>query len=56
VAAILTEAAPGQVYGVSGDEYAIVMPGTSIEQAFLRMEELRCRVVDARERFGLVRA
>lgn len=53
VASILTEAAPGAVYGVSGDEYAIVMPGTSLEQAFLRMEELRRRVLESHERFGL---
>lgn len=53
MASILTEAAPGEVYGVSGDEYAILMPGMILEQAYLRSEELRRRVVEARERFGL---
>jgi diguanylate cyclase (GGDEF)-like protein len=50
---ILKEGAPGQVYAISGDAYAVLMPRATIEQAFLRMEELRCRVGEARERFGL---
>src|SRR5262249_5389286 len=49
----LKETAPGQPHGISGDAYAILMPGTSIEQAFLRMEELRRRVGEAGGRFGL---
>jgi diguanylate cyclase (GGDEF)-like protein len=50
---ILDEAAPGAVYEISGDAFGIVMPGQSLEQAFLQMEDLRCQVAEARERFGL---
>jgi diguanylate cyclase len=53
LASILTEAAPGEAYQLSGDEFAIRMPGMSLERAFLRMEELRCQVADARKQFGL---
>jgi diguanylate cyclase (GGDEF)-like protein len=41
---LLSEAAPGSVYHLSGDEFAIVLPGQSLEQAFLRMETLRASV------------
>jgi diguanylate cyclase (GGDEF)-like protein len=50
---ILKDAVPGQAYEISGDAFAVLMPRVTIEQAFLRMEELRCRVGEARERFGL---
>jgi diguanylate cyclase (GGDEF)-like protein len=53
LASILSETAPGEAYGLSGDEYAIRMPGMSLERAFLRMEDLRRQVADAREQFGL---
>src|SRR5437667_4728211 len=41
VTTMVKDAASGQAYGISGDAYAILMPGTTVEQAFLRMEELR---------------
>src|SRR3954469_24026184 len=41
LAALLKEAAPTLVYHLSGDEFAITLPGLSLEQAFLRMEALR---------------
>src|SRR3954451_15222080 len=44
LAALLKEAAPASVYHLSGDEFAIVLPGLSLEQAFLRMETLRASV------------
>ncbi|HJZ49109.1 MAG TPA: diguanylate cyclase [Roseiflexaceae bacterium] len=50
--ALLKEAAPASVYHLSGDEFAIVLPGLSLEQAFLRMEALRA-TVEASERFDL---
>lgn len=53
LATLLAEPAPGAAYRIAGDEFAIVMPGLSLEQAFLRMEELRRRVEAAAERFGL---
>jgi diguanylate cyclase (GGDEF)-like protein len=49
----LKEAAPGHVYEIAGDAFALVMPGTSVEQAFLRMEELRRMIGAAGARFGL---
>jgi len=44
LAALLKEAAPASVYHLSGDEFAIALPGLSLEQAFLRMETLRASV------------
>src|SRR5690348_9491236 len=41
LAALLKEAAPASVYHLSGDEFAIALPGLSLEQAFLQMEKLR---------------
>jgi diguanylate cyclase len=52
LAALLKEAAPASVYHLSGDEFAIVLPGLSLEQAFLRMETLRASV-EGSERFEL---
>lgn len=51
LAGLLAEA--GQAYRISGDEFAVLMPGKSLEQAFLAMEALRQRVSEARERFAL---
>jgi diguanylate cyclase (GGDEF)-like protein len=51
--ATLTEAAPGQVYEIAGDAYAVLMPKTTVETAFLRMEELRRSISDGPERFSL---
>jgi len=52
LAALLKEAAPASVYHLSGDEFAIVLPGLSLEQAFLRMETLRASV-ESSARFEL---
>jgi diguanylate cyclase len=51
VGAILEEAVPGQAYRISGDEFALLFPSTGLEQAFLRLEEVRGRVCASRERF-----
>ena len=53
LAAVLEEVVPGGAYRMSGDEFAVVLPGLSLEQAFLQMEALRARVEGAAERFGL---
>src|SRR5690348_12801889 len=53
LAALLRDEAGGQAYRISGDEFAVLLPGVSLEQSFLRMEGLRRRVQEARERFGL---
>jgi len=52
LAALLKEATPDSVYHLSGDEFAIVLPGLSLEQAFLRMETLRASV-ESSARFEL---
>src|SRR5437870_3560986 len=50
---LLKEAAPGEAYVISGDSFAVLMPGRAVEQAFLQMEAFRNWVAEARERFGL---
>jgi diguanylate cyclase (GGDEF)-like protein len=52
LAALLNEAAPGNVYHLSGDEFAIALQGLSLEQAFLRIEAVRA-LVERSERFEL---
>jgi diguanylate cyclase (GGDEF)-like protein len=52
LAALLTDAAPASVYHLSGDEFAITLPGLSLEQAFLRMETLRASI-ESSARFEL---
>jgi diguanylate cyclase (GGDEF)-like protein len=52
LATLLKEAAPASVYHLSGDEFAIALPGLSLEQAFLRMESLRASV-ESSPRFEL---
>jgi diguanylate cyclase len=44
LAALLTAEAPDDVYRISGDEFAVVLRGTSLEQAFLRAEALRTAI------------
>jgi diguanylate cyclase (GGDEF)-like protein len=53
LAALISEGAAGQAYRVSGDEFAIVLPGMSLEQAFLSLERLRGRIQESQDRFGL---
>lgn len=53
LASLLTEAAPQRAYRISGDEFGVVLPGLSLEQAFLRLEALRARVADSTQRFAL---
>jgi diguanylate cyclase len=53
LASLLAEAAPDSAYRITGDEFTVVMPGLSLEQAFLRMEALRARVQAATDRFDL---
>jgi len=53
LATILGEQAPEGVYRVSGDEFAVLLPGAGLEQAFLRLEGIRAGVEASRQRFGL---
>lgn len=53
LALLLEEEAPDRAYRVSGDEFAILLPEQSLEQAFLRMEALRACVQEATSRFEL---
>ncbi len=40
-AELMDNAMPGQVYRVGGDELAVVFAGSTLEQAFLRVEAIR---------------
>ncbi|MBI3945317.1 MAG: diguanylate cyclase [Armatimonadetes bacterium] len=53
LAGVLREEAGATAYRVSADEFALLLPGLSLEQGFLRMEALRARVSQEGERFGL---
>lgn len=53
IAALMQEVVPTGVYRLSGDEFAVLLPGVSLEQAFLRMEALRGKVYAASAGFGL---
>jgi diguanylate cyclase len=50
LAEMLEQAFPGQAYRVSGDEFAVLLPGASLESAFLRLEAFRSRVESGAER------
>jgi diguanylate cyclase (GGDEF)-like protein len=52
LASLLKETAPAGTYHLSGDEFAIALPGLSLEQAFLRMESVRA-TIESSERFEL---
>ncbi|CAA9290950.1 MAG: hypothetical protein AVDCRST_MAG93-3887, partial [uncultured Chloroflexia bacterium] len=52
VAQFIRETASGG-YRLSGDEFAVVMEGVSLEQGFLRMEQLRSSVERAATSFGV---
>ncbi|MBH5319909.1 GGDEF domain-containing protein [Paenibacillus sp. GSMTC-2017] len=51
IAQILQEKFPGQAYRISGDEFAISLPGISLEQAFLQMEQLRLHIYESQHLF-----
>lgn len=53
LAVLMREVAPAGVYRLSGDEFAVLLPAVSLEQAFLRMEGLRLKVEAASSGFGL---
>ena len=47
------EACGGAAFRLSGDEFGILMPGLTLEQAFLRMEQMRAKVQNAAAEFGI---
>lgn len=51
--ALLTDNPAFHVFRVSGDEFAVVLPDCSLEQAFLQMERLRGTVESSGDRFEL---
>ncbi|WP_199618195.1 GGDEF domain-containing protein [Paenibacillus alkalitolerans] len=53
LAELLRNNFPDQAYRVSGDEFAVILPGNSLEQAFLRMEAFRETVHGSQEKFRL---
>ncbi|WP_135555286.1 GGDEF domain-containing protein [Paenibacillus cymbidii] len=53
IAESIKAAGVGQAYRISGDEYAILLPGASLEQAFLKMESLRAAVHANQSAYGL---
>lgn len=53
VGALLADACPDAAYRTAGDEFGAILPGVSLEQAFLRMEALRAAVAGAAARFAL---
>jgi predicted signal transduction protein with EAL and GGDEF domain len=50
---LVTESTSGDVYRITGDEFAVVMPGMSLEDAFLHLESLRKQIEGAARQFGL---
>lgn len=55
IAEMLEEAFPGHAYRVSGDEFAVLLPGASLESAFLRLEAFRSQVEGAGSRLPVER-
>jgi diguanylate cyclase (GGDEF)-like protein len=53
LAHLLAESEPGSAYRITGDEFMIVLPGLSLEEAFLRVEALRKQIAGATQQFGL---
>ena len=53
LAALLSRHATDAAYRISGDEFAIMLPNATLEQAFLRMEALRTSVQEAVDHFEL---
>jgi len=52
-AALLSQAVPGGALRNQGDEFALVMPGFSLEQAFLKVEAVRAKIAEAAAQYGL---
>lgn len=50
---LLEQETPAVPYRISGDEFALLLPDLSLEQAFLQMEALRARVQKAADQFNL---
>lgn len=50
---LFREHGEGLMYRIAGDEFAVIMSDQSLEQAFLKMEELRRSVKDSAARFDL---
>lgn len=53
MAMILRAESPGDIYRKGGDEFAVIMHETSLEQAFLKMEKIRRLIQDSTERFAV---
>ncbi|MFD0682740.1 MULTISPECIES: GGDEF domain-containing protein [unclassified Paenibacillus] len=53
IANLLKEAAGEYAFRVSGDEFAIMLVGESLEQAFLKMENVRAGICAAQDRFQI---
>ncbi|XEC93813.1 GGDEF domain-containing protein [Paenibacillus tarimensis] len=53
LASVFEEEAPNHAFRVSGDEFALLLPGHSLEQAFLKMELIRKKVQDSQGLFNL---
>jgi diguanylate cyclase (GGDEF)-like protein len=53
LAGLLAEAVPDGAYRSAGDEFVLLLPDHSLEQAFLRLEELRRRVQSQAADFDL---
>ncbi|MFL5802140.1 MAG: diguanylate cyclase domain-containing protein [Roseiflexaceae bacterium] len=53
LARLLAEHEQDHVYHITGDEFAIIMPGLGLEEAFLRMDSLRKQIEGAAQQFGL---
>ena len=53
VASLLDQAESGSVYRISGDEFAVLFEGQTLEQAFLSAEALRARVEGAVDQLAL---
>ena len=47
LAELLSKADAGTAYRISGDEFALVMPQVTLEQAFLAAEKLRAQIADS---------
>ena len=53
LAEVIKEQDSGRIYRIAGDEFAVVMADTPLEQAFLKMEQVRREIEAAVGRFGL---